>query len=83
MIYIYSRDSCSPCTVLKRWLDGLGEKYQVLDVDAPEHLRKLLELTNQLVVPTTVVGDRVIQGLNIGLVKQALAEMNSTQTVEG
>lgn len=70
MITIYSRPSCAPCRTLKYWLDKKGHKYEVKDVD--EHREEVLRYSSAPIVPITVIGDKVIEGMNLGAIADAL-----------
>ena len=75
---IYSRESCSPCRQLKTYLDRKGITYEVKDVDQPENLKELLNLTGLATVPVTIIKDQIIPGLNLKRISEA---MHDTKTM--
>jgi arsenate reductase-like glutaredoxin family protein len=72
VITIYSSPTCGPCITLKAYFDRQGIEYEVLNRDEEPYTTQLLELCGDLYIPTTVIGDRVIRGLNIPAIKEAL-----------
>lgn len=62
MIKLYSRETCGPCATLKYWLNKNGISYEEL---SPEG-------TTVNIVPTVIIGENVVQGLNIGRIKELL-----------
>ena len=57
-ISIYTTNTCVYCAQVKKFLDGKGLGYTLINLDdQPERTNELLELTGQLAVPVTVVAD--------------------------
>jgi glutaredoxin len=57
-ISIYTTNTCVYCAQVKKFLDGKGLSYTLINLDDnPERTNELLELTGQLAVPVTVVAD--------------------------
>lgn len=75
MITVFSTDSCAPCLSLKRYLDSKGAKYRTLNADLPRNAEQLVKLTGRKIVPTTVIGERVITGLNYRALADGLSEL--------
>lgn len=71
MTVIYSRDSCAPCKTLKLFLDRKGHKYEVKDVD--EHREEVLRYSNVPIVPITVIDGKVIEGMNLSAIAEAIS----------
>jgi glutaredoxin len=73
-IKIYSTKTCAPCAQLKRYLDGKGYTYEVVDADEAPYAAELVDLIgSQRIVPTTVInGKYIIRGLNYGALNNAL-----------
>lgn len=61
MITVYSRPQCAPCNTLFYWLDKKGISYEKLSTEG----------TDIRIVPTILIGDEVITGLNL----QRLSEL--------
>jgi len=73
MVKIYSSETCAPCKTLKTFLSKKNIDYDVLDISNEKNLTDLINLTGNRIVPTSVIGGKVIIGLNIGGVLQALS----------
>lgn len=72
MILVYTTESCAPCASLKRYLDHKGVEYKTLNADTQIHGNALIKLTGQRTVPTTVINNKVITGLNYRAISEAL-----------
>lgn len=58
-IDIYTTNTCVYCAQVKKFLEGKGLTYTLINLDEqPERTNELLELTGQLAVPVTVVADK-------------------------
>lgn len=88
-ISIYTTNTCVYCAQVKKFLDGKGLTYTLINLDdQPERTNELLELTGQLAVPVTVVADEsdanapkdVTVGWNPGKLTAAIASMVKPQT---
>jgi len=73
MVKIYSSETCAPCKTLKTFLSNKSIDYTVLDIGNDKHLTDLIELTGNRIVPTSVIGESIIIGLNLSRVLQALS----------
>lgn len=72
-VVIYTRTTCAPCKMMKAYMNNKGIKYEEKDVDAdPALVEKVIELSGRMMVPVTVVGEKVISGFNIGALVSAL-----------
>lgn len=71
-VFVYSRSTCAPCKTLKVWLTRKGIAYTELNVDDPAVEDELLGFTGMVLLPTVVIGDKIIKGLNISQINQAL-----------
>ena len=57
-VLVYTREKCPPCATLKYWLGKKGIAYKELDgADKP-------------IVPTIVVGETVVTGLNFAVLNR-------------
>jgi glutaredoxin len=71
-VVIYSSPTCTPCGTLKMYFDRQGIDYTVLNADEEPHATELLKVSGGRLLPTTVIGDSVIRGVNIGAIKEVL-----------
>jgi glutaredoxin 3 len=71
-VYVYTRSSCAPCQTLKMWLNRKNVSYTELNVDDPKIADRLITLTGTLLLPTVVIGETIIKGLNIGKIAKAI-----------
>lgn len=72
-VVIYTRTTCAPCKMMKAYMNNKGIAYEEKDVDAdPSLVEKVIELSGRMMVPVTVVNDKVISGFNIGALVSAL-----------
>lgn len=76
-ITIYSRETCSPCRSLKKFLSSKGVAYTDKDIDLPENLQEASKYGLQ-VVPLTVItkqddSQEVISGFNLSQLVPAIA----------
>lgn len=87
-ISIYTTNTCVYCVQVKKFLEGKGLTYKLINLDdEPERTNELLELTGQLAVPVTVVADEddkdapkdVTVGWNPGKLTAAIAPMLAEQ----
>ena len=58
-ITVYTTDSCASCLMVKKYLDGKGLQYNVVNLDQePLAVRqKVIEISGAMTVPVTVVQD--------------------------
>lgn len=57
-VSIYTTNTCVYCVQVKKFLDGKGVGYEIINLDDnPERTQELLELTGQMAVPVTVIAD--------------------------
>ena len=62
-VVIYTRTTCAPCKMMKAYMNNKGIAYEEKDVDAdPSLVDKVVELSGRMMVPVTVVGEKVISG---------------------
>ena len=72
-ISIYTTESCHFCKDVKAFLEDAGVKYESFDVGKDLKRRKeMVELSGQMAVPVTVIGDTVIVGFQKELLAKAL-----------
>ena len=75
MITIYSATWCPPCHTLKAYLDKLGIKYEVKDVDHDKGaIEESMAKSNQIGIPVTDIDGIIIVGFNKPMIDQALRE---------
>ena len=73
MVKIYSSETCAPCKTLKTFLSKKNIDYDVLDISNEKNLTDLINLTGNRIVPTSVIGEDIIIGLNLSRVLKALS----------
>lgn len=74
-VIVWSSKTCAPCTSLYKYLDHKGIKYDVRDIDkSPVYANQVVKHTGSLIVPVTMINNRVIRGLNYGAINEALRE---------
>ena len=72
-VEIYTRATCAPCKMMKAYMNNKGISYEEKDVDAdPILMDKVIQLSGRMMVPVTVVGEKVISGFNIGALASAI-----------
>jgi glutaredoxin 3 len=78
-ITIFTTNTCTYCTMVKRYLDMKGQKYEVVNLDEhPERNEEALEVSNgALTVPITVVtkeddSQAVVVGYNLAQLAPAI-----------
>lgn len=70
-ITVYSRKTCAPCAMLKRWLNVKGYNYSEISVDdQPDKMDDVVRLSGYAMVPCTVVAltdgtEKVVPGYNL------------------
>lgn len=73
MVTVYSRTTCGPCKMLKKWLDSKGVDYSEKNIETnPEFSDELIKQTGMMTVPVTVVDGEVIPGLNLAKLSSIL-----------
>lgn len=72
-ITFYGAPWCAPCNQLKRRLGDEKIEIDFKNVDEEEHKESMLEASGGMyLIPTVVVGDKVMQNPTIAMVKEAL-----------
>lgn len=71
-VKVYSRKTCAPCHALKNYLKLQNVQFEELDVEDPKNLEEMLKISGLTMVPTTVIGDQVVPGLNFSLISKLL-----------
>lgn len=70
---VYTRTTCAPCQTVKSFLKKKGVEYRELNVDEhPELMDEIVAKTGFQMVPTTIIGEQIIQGMNFALLNKAL-----------
>jgi glutaredoxin len=65
-IHLYTEPGCPACTEAKNFLDARGIEFEERDVSAhPEYLQILTDEIDSCTLPTLVVGDTIIAGLDL------------------
>lgn len=78
-ITIFTTNTCVYCSMVKRFLDMKGLKYEVVNLDeVPERQAEALSLSGALTVPITVVtkeddSKEVVIGYNLSRLAPAVA----------
>lgn len=77
-ITVYTRTTCAPCKMLKRFLQSKGIDYNEINVDEnQEAYGKIIQQTGLSMVPVTVVGEKIIPGLNLPLLSKELVDFSA------
>ncbi len=64
-VRIFSTPTCSYCVFLKNYLNEKGVEYEEIDVSKDEEkLKEMVDLSGQMGVPVTQIGEEVIIGFN-------------------
>lgn len=63
-VVLYSKNECPTCKQTKRYLNSLGVKYTVKNIDTDEVAKKELLEKNFKKLPVTFVNGKYIQGFN-------------------
>ncbi len=64
-VTVYGTPSCQYCDKTKEWLNNNGVEYDYVDVAAnPEERLKMINISEQMGVPVTVVGADIVLGFN-------------------
>lgn len=72
-VQVYTRSTCAPCQLVKRYFQLKGIHYDEINVDDdPASAREVIERSGRMMVPMTIIGDRVISGMNLALIADAL-----------
>jgi len=73
-VRVYTTPTCAFCSLVKKFLEDMGVQYDEIDLMAdPSKVSELVEISGQLGVPVTVIGNQVIIGFDRGKLEQALA----------
>ncbi len=78
-ITIFTTNTCSYCSMVKRWLGSKGLAYQEVNLEEhPERQAEVLQMSGALTVPVTVVtrqddSQEVIIGFNLQKLAPAVA----------
>ena len=80
-ITVYSTATCVYCHALMDWLDSEGIEYEEKDSTDPKLEMEILERIGHEIeiVPTTVIGDKVITGFHRPAIKRALKKLNEKE----
>jgi len=73
-ITFYGAPWCAPCNQLKRQLTDNKIDFDFKNVDEKENEEAMLEASDgRYLIPTVVIGDKVMQNPHISMVKDAIA----------
>lgn len=77
MLTIYTTNTCAYCTMVKKFFDMRGKKYEIVNLDEqPERQAEALALSGAMTVPVTTDGKSVVVGWNpsklVGLLNGAV-----------
>ena len=76
-VIVWSSKTCGPCTSLKKYLDHKDINYEVRDIDqSPLYANQVVKHTGSLIVPVTMINNKIIRGLNYGAINEAIREAN-------
>lgn len=72
-VKVYTRTTCAPCQLLKRWLSNKNIPYEEINVDSdPAIMDEVIQRSGLQMVPMTQVGEQFVSGLNIALLSKLL-----------
>lgn len=69
---IYTTPTCAYCKAEKEWLDENDIEYEEIDASDPENAKEMVEVSGQMGVPVSVVGE---DSVVIGFQKDKLADL--------
>lgn len=73
---IYSTPTCASCKQVKRFLDGRGIAYEVIDLETnPALYQHLMDKTGYKTVPIIQYGRKFVSGFNAGELMKMLGEV--------
>lgn len=78
-ITVYTTNTCSYCTMVKKYLDKKGVNYTTVNLDEQPHLQKeVYEKSGALTVPVTLIekedsSEEVVIGFNLPKLASAVA----------
>jgi alkyl hydroperoxide reductase subunit F len=74
-VKVYTTKGCQYCRLVKAYLQKHGVVFEEIDVGADiDAAREMVEISGQMGVPVTVVGDEVIVGFDIARLNELFAE---------
>jgi glutaredoxin len=71
-VTIYTRTTCSPCKTVKWYLQRKGVDYIEKNIDEETNMKEMANLTPVMMVPLVVIGDSLIQGMNLQALQKSL-----------
>ena len=75
-IIIYSRATCAPCQIVKKYLTSRQLKYTERNIDHSETwAREAYSKAGMSIVPVLEIGDQIITGMNIGLINSTIDKL--------
>ena len=78
-ITVYTTTTCAYCPMVKKYLDGKGVSYDVINLDEqPEKQKEIYEKSGALTVPVTLIEkedstEEVVVGFNLPKLSSAVA----------
>lgn len=78
-ITVFTTTTCAYCPMVKKYLDGKGIKYDVVNLDEqPEKQKEIYEKSGALTVPVTLIEkedrtEEVVIGFNLPKLSTAIA----------
>jgi glutaredoxin 3 len=75
MVTVYSATWCAFCHAAKRYLDGLGVKYEDRDVESdPKYAHEAVDKSGQMGIPVLDIDGTIIIGFDRPKIDAALRE---------
>lgn len=71
-VKVFTSEKCKPCELLKDILRLMSIEYEEIDVDKNPSLAKKENVT---ILPTIIIGDKRIEGVNLYAIREALSEL--------
>ena len=76
-VIVYTTSWCPYCAKLKRYLETAGIPYTEYDVEKSDAAYREYERISGMGVPVTQIGKEVINGYDLGSLKQAISKLSS------
>lgn len=76
-ITVYSSNLCSTCLMVKEFLSLRGAKFVEKNVSTDKEGRAELLALGYDTTPVTVIGERCVEGFDVGKIDEALAALKS------
>jgi glutaredoxin len=72
-IKVYTTDRCPQCKVLKSYLQVMNIDFEEINVNTPELIEKVVNLTGQRTIPVIQSDNEIIVGFNPDKIKSLIS----------